>query len=172
MPQKVKNEYGKIKIEIDEDGKSCYDIKKLPKKLDVRIDCKSFDRNHIEEIYKTLNKNDIVINKKIDLMVGSKNRDTKIIIGGEEKNLNVIKNINDLSNLLILKLKEYKKIDDLQINSYKKVIDDLNKIKTEFNNFSVDPSVFVNGTNVIAVEIHQCATNSSDLGFDLQIVTQ
>jgi hypothetical protein len=30
--QKVHNEYGKIKIEIDEDGKSMYDIKKLPKK--------------------------------------------------------------------------------------------------------------------------------------------
>ena len=44
--------------------------------------------------------------------------------------------------------------------------------ETEFNNFSVDPSVFVNGTNIIAVEIHQCAVNSSDLGFDLQIVTQ
>jgi DNA repair exonuclease SbcCD ATPase subunit len=150
--QKVHNEYGKIKIEIDEDGQSMYDVKKFPKNLDVRIDCKSFDRKHIDDIYKELNKNDIVVNKKIDLMVGSKNRDTKIVIDGEEKNLNVIKNTNDLSNLLILKLKENKKIDDKQIVSYKKVIDDLlsthnfndnetkRKIKLtslEFNNMSI-----------------------------------
>lgn len=123
--KKVKNEYGKIKIEIDEDGKSNYDIKKLPKKLDVRIDCKSLDRKYIEDIYKNLNKHDIIVNKKIDLMVGSKNRDTKILIGGKEQNLNTIKNTNDLSNLLILKLKENKQIDDKQIDSYKKLIDEL-----------------------------------------------
>lgn len=149
---KVKNEYGKIKIEIDEDGQSCYDVKKLPKKLDVRIDCKSLDRKYIEDIYKNLNENDIVVNKKIDLMVGSKNRDTKILIGGKEQNLNTIKNTNDLSNLLILKLKENKQIDDKQINSYKKIIDELlqnynfndcetkRKIKLvelEFNNMSI-----------------------------------
>jgi hypothetical protein len=123
--QKVHNDFGKIKIEIDEDGISNYDIKKLPKKLDVRIDCKSFDRKHIDEIYKRLNKHDIIVNKKIDLMVGSKNRDTKILIGGKEQNLNTIKNTNDLSNLLILKLKENKQIDDKQIDSYKKIIDEL-----------------------------------------------
>ena len=150
--QKVHNDFGKIKIEIDEDGQSMYDVKKLPKKLDVRIDCKSLDRKYIEDIYKNLNENDIVINKKIDLMVGSKNRDTKILIGGKEQNLNTIKNTNDLSNLLILKLKENKQIDDKQINSYKKIIDELlqnynfndcetkRKIKLvelEFNNMSI-----------------------------------
>lgn len=125
--ERVKNEYGKIKIEIDEDGQSYYDIKKLPKNLDVRIDCKSLDRKYIEDIYKNLNKNDIIVNKKIDLMVGFKNRDTKILIGGEEKNLNIIKNINDLSNLLVLKLKDYKKIEDKDIKSYKSIIDNLLK---------------------------------------------
>ena len=43
--------------------------------------------------------------------------------------------------------------------------------ETTFFDYSIDPSVFVNGTNVIAVEIHQCNSTSSDLSFDLQIVT-
>ena len=61
---KVYNDYGKVKIEIDEDGQSCYDVKKLPKKLDIRIDSKSLDRKHIEDIYKKINNSNIVINKK------------------------------------------------------------------------------------------------------------
>ena len=33
--------------------------------------------------------------------------------------------------------------------------------------FSFSPSVFINGNNVIAVEIHQNAANSTDISFDL-----
>jgi DNA repair exonuclease SbcCD nuclease subunit len=95
---KVYNDYGKVKIEIDEDGQSCYDVKKLPKKLDIRIDSKSLDRKYIEDIYKKINNSNIIINKKIDLMIGSSIKDTKILIDGKEQNLNVIKNTNDLSN--------------------------------------------------------------------------
>ena len=36
--------------------------------------------------------------------------------------------------------------------------------------FSFSPSVFVSGNNVIAVEIHQNAANSSDISFDLQLI--
>lgn len=36
--------------------------------------------------------------------------------------------------------------------------------------FSFSPSVFINGNNVIAVEIHQNAANSSDISFDLQLI--
>ncbi len=36
--------------------------------------------------------------------------------------------------------------------------------------FSFSPSAFVNGTNVIAVEIHQNALTSSDISFDLQLI--
>jgi len=149
---KIHNDYGKIKIEIDEDGESCYDISKFPKKLDIRIDSKSLDRKYMDDIYKKLHDNNIVINKKIDLMIGSANKDTKILIDGKDVNLNVIKNTNDLSNLLLLKLKENKQIDDKQITIYKKVIDELlqnynfndqetkRKIKLislEFNNMAI-----------------------------------
>src|SRR6186713_2846455 len=36
--------------------------------------------------------------------------------------------------------------------------------------FSFSPSVFVNGNNVIAVEIHQNALTSTDISFDLQLI--
>ena len=36
--------------------------------------------------------------------------------------------------------------------------------------FTISSSAFVNGNNVIAVEMHQNAVNSSDLSFDLQLV--
>jgi len=36
--------------------------------------------------------------------------------------------------------------------------------------FSFSPSVFISGNNVIAVEIHQNAANSSDISFDLQLI--
>lgn len=36
--------------------------------------------------------------------------------------------------------------------------------------FTLSPSVFVSGTNVIAVEIHQNAANSTDISFDLQLI--
>jgi hypothetical protein len=40
---------------------------------------------------------------------------------------------------------------------------------TNFYSFSVSPSLFVTGVNVIAVEIHQSGTSSSDISFDLEL---
>lgn len=39
-----------------------------------------------------------------------------------------------------------------------------------FVRVAVSPRYLVNGTNVIAVEIHQAATNSSDMSFDLELL--
>lgn len=36
--------------------------------------------------------------------------------------------------------------------------------------FSVDPALLGTGTNVLAVEVHQCNASSSDLSFDLQLL--
>lgn len=36
--------------------------------------------------------------------------------------------------------------------------------------YPVNPALLVNGTNTLAVEIHQAAVNSSDISFDLQLV--
>jgi CotH protein/lamin tail-like protein/chitobiase/beta-hexosaminidase-like protein/K319-like protein/Fn3 domain-containing protein len=41
--------------------------------------------------------------------------------------------------------------------------------ETAFFSWPVDPTLLLNGTNVLAVEIHQSGTNSSDLGFDLEL---
>ena len=40
---------------------------------------------------------------------------------------------------------------------------------TNFYPSSVDPSLLINGTNVIAVEIHQSSGTSSDISFDLEL---
>jgi hypothetical protein len=41
--------------------------------------------------------------------------------------------------------------------------------ESEFHSFSISPEKLVNGNNIIAVEIHQNAANSSDLSFDLEL---
>ena len=38
-----------------------------------------------------------------------------------------------------------------------------------FQRYSIDPSHFVDGTNLLAVEVHQSSLSSSDMGFDLKI---
>ena len=42
--------------------------------------------------------------------------------------------------------------------------------ENDYNPFTVSPVTFVEGTNIIAVEIHQSSANYTDLGFDLQAV--
>ncbi len=42
--------------------------------------------------------------------------------------------------------------------------------ETTFFSNSISPSLLREGTNVLAVEIHQVALNSSDLGFDLELI--
>lgn len=37
-----------------------------------------------------------------------------------------------------------------------------------YNSYTISPITFIEGTNIIAVEVHQSAVNFSDLGFDLQ----
>ena len=40
---------------------------------------------------------------------------------------------------------------------------------TNFNSYALNPNILLSGTNTIAVEIHQCAGNSSDISFDLRL---
>ncbi|MBC7851606.1 MAG: metallophosphoesterase family protein [Chitinophagaceae bacterium] len=44
-----------------------------------------------------------------------------------------------------------------------------NAAESEINNFTIPSSYFVDGNNVIAVEVHQDDVTSSDLGFNMQI---
>ncbi len=43
--------------------------------------------------------------------------------------------------------------------------------ESTFNLALVDPAALVTGTNVLAVEIHQGATNSADISFDLELIS-
>jgi hypothetical protein len=44
-------------------------------------------------------------------------------------------------------------------------------LESAFNDFTISPSLLITGTNVIAVEIHQRTKNSSDISFDLELLT-
>jgi hypothetical protein len=44
--------------------------------------------------------------------------------------------------------------------------------ETSFFSFDVDPSLFVEGTNVLAVEVHQSSGTSSDLGVDARVTVE
>jgi hypothetical protein len=44
--------------------------------------------------------------------------------------------------------------------------------ESAFHKAPVDPSLIVEGTNVLAVEIHQVSPDSSDISFDLELVGQ
>jgi hypothetical protein len=46
----------------------------------------------------------------------------------------------------------------------------LTNVEDTWFSFLVNPMLLVNGTNTLAVEIHQAAVNSSDISFDLQLV--
>jgi hypothetical protein len=41
--------------------------------------------------------------------------------------------------------------------------------ESDFHSFSVGPEYLVNGNNILAVEVHQSAANSSDVSFDLEL---
>ncbi len=43
--------------------------------------------------------------------------------------------------------------------------------ETTFFNFNISTSAFIEGTNIIAVEIHQSSGSSSDVSFDLELVS-
>jgi hypothetical protein len=43
--------------------------------------------------------------------------------------------------------------------------------ESQFTSFDIDKNLLAAGNNVLAVEIHQSASNSSDIGFDLELVS-
>ena len=43
---------------------------------------------------------------------------------------------------------------------------------TFYHTAALDPARLLVGANVVAVEVHQSATNSSDLSFDLQLLAE
>ncbi len=59
------------------------------------------------------------------------------------------------------------------VNSYAPSQDTVNwPEETTWFNFGLNPAMFRNGENVVAVEIHQSAGTSSDISFDLELVAR
>ncbi len=44
--------------------------------------------------------------------------------------------------------------------------------ETTYYEFNIDPALLISGANVLAVEIHQSATNSSDISFDADLIAK
>lgn len=119
---KISNEYGKVKLNIDEKGNYDLDFNKLPKKIDINIECRSMNRDHINKIYNKLTENDITIVKKYDTMINKNNSfDTKIKIGDKTEDLILLKSKEDVIDLIINKIKS-------DTEATKKTIDDINQI--------------------------------------------
>jgi len=128
--KKVHNEFGKIKINIDEKGKYNINLKSMPKYVDVSIECKSMNRDHIDSVYDNIKDyGNITIVKKYDKLVHKNNTfNTKIEIDGETKDLGLLKSKEDVIKLLIDKIKRDGKVEanvltdikDMLIEMFKK----------------------------------------------------
>lgn len=99
---RIKSDYGKIKININEKGKPDIDIKTLPKYIEVDVDCKSMNRKHIDDLYSKITLENITISKKNDRMKYDENTfDTKIEIKGKKQDMVLLKNNDDVIKLLL-----------------------------------------------------------------------
>ena len=125
---RIHNDIAKIKVIIDEFGKSNLDISLLPKNVEINIECKSINQTHIDNIYKTLKDNDINILKKHDTFVYKDTSfDTKIDINGKTCDLVLLKSKDDIINLLLDKIKSDNEVDNPTILNIEHIIHDVLK---------------------------------------------
>jgi DNA repair exonuclease SbcCD ATPase subunit len=110
--RRIKNDYGILKISIDEDGKSNLGKLDLPKYADIRIVSRSTNRKDIDNVYRSLEKNKVeVINKFDSIDHVTKNFDTKIEINGTKKNLSMLKNKEEIKKVILENLKSKEGVD-------------------------------------------------------------
>lgn len=124
----IPNEKGKLKIKIDEDGKCDIDISKLPKYIDVNVECKSTNRKDIDNVYDKISIHDITVGKRHDTMiVKSAKFDTTINVNGKEKDLLLLKTKEDVVKLLLdcINSDRKNKISGNKLVSIKKKINDM-----------------------------------------------
>jgi len=58
------------------------------------------------------------------------------------------------------------------VGSYTQALESITKEdETAYCSYNLNPAIFRNGENVIAVEIHQASATSSDISFDLELIT-
>ena len=90
---RVHNDYGKVKVIIDEKGKFKLDMDNFPKFMDINIECKSMNRKDIDSVYNKLTINDITIVKKRDEFVNANTKlDMKLDLNGKVTDLSLFKN--------------------------------------------------------------------------------
>jgi DNA repair exonuclease SbcCD ATPase subunit len=120
---KIKSDYGKVKISIDEKGKTNINVESLPKYLDVDIECQSMNRKHIDDLYSKITLGNIILGKKNDRMKFDQNIfDTKLEIKGKQQDMILIKNKEDVIKLLISKLDD--KLDNTIVDELKLILNE------------------------------------------------
>lgn len=125
---RVFNDIAKIKVIIDEFGKSNLDISLLPKNVEINIECRSINQKHIDDIYEILKDNNINIIKKHDTFVYKDTSfDTKIDINGKTCDLVLLKSKDDITNLLLDKIKTDNAVDNPTVLNIEHIIHDVLK---------------------------------------------
>ena len=125
---RIHNDIAKIKVIIDEFGKSNLDISLLPKNVEINIECRSINQVHIDNVYEMLKDNDINILKKHDTFVYKDTSfDTKIDINGKTCDLVLLKSKDDIINLLLDKIKSDNEVDNPTVLNIEHIIHDVLK---------------------------------------------
>jgi DNA repair exonuclease SbcCD ATPase subunit len=118
--QQILNDYGRVKINISKEKEYNVDITTLPKYVDLDIECETMDRNDVEDLYMKITYGKTKILKKTETMKFDQNTfDTKMKIGNKLQDLLLIKNKDDVIDLMMSKLDKIVKkdmIEDLKKN--------------------------------------------------------
>jgi exonuclease SbcC len=104
---RVKNDYGFLKVIINDDGSTDIDdALDIPSNIDIKVICKAKDRKLVDNVYKLLEDNDIKLTEKSHIIDYS-GYDIDMKINGSNTN---ILDLRDKSSILKL-FKEYMKIN-------------------------------------------------------------
>ncbi len=100
---KVKNDYGKVEIIINDDGTTNIDeIVELPKNMDIKIICRAKDRTLVDRVYTELEKNNIILTDKSCIIDYSDYNINMQMNGGDSKNLLELRDKESILNLFSL----------------------------------------------------------------------
>lgn len=145
----VKNKYAKIKININENGKTDMKITDICKykNIELYIESKHIDMSIIDKIYKRIRDKNINIMRTTELFTCKKKYNTHILIGDSKKDITTIQNKIDVVDILMQRIDksvsdnirtELNKIvnnilDDNNYNTITKNVD-IKLVNIKFNN--------------------------------------
>lgn len=122
--RKIQNNYGIVKIVVEENGKSNYDSLIMPKYANIKIVSGTTNSKHIDKIWKEIEKSGTKVkNHTIQYLNNEKKFDTKININGISTDLSLIKNKESAQNIIFEILNNRKDLSDIKKSSIKKLVE-------------------------------------------------